>query len=172
MLHERGSAKEIIRKRDHLMKHLILIIILATISTGAMAEWKLAGVTRKNVEGEFATYAETTRTFKAGNKVQMSYMLDFKTLRQMGPNKKYLSLKSQNEYDCKEGNFRGIAVSLYSEKMGGGNVVHSDSNPGNWQPVQLGSMSETLWKVACAKNQLPLTNPRSADKPAEGPPNM
>lgn len=41
----------------------------------------------------------------------------------------------------------GLARVLADE--GGGEVVYSGSNPGEWYPVSPESIDEALWKVAC-----------------------
>ncbi len=128
------------------MKRLLITLLLAVLSTSAMAEWTPIAQT------ESATnYAELSTIRKAGNKVKMWIMEDFKTMQVIGEYK-YLSAKSQFEYDCQNETLVVGAILMFLGNMGSGQVVTSVSkrlvDP---MPVSPGSVGEIAWKIACGK---------------------
>ena len=127
------------------MHKVILMMMLAVMNNSAMAEWV-------KVEGnEFvASYADPATISKAGNKVKMLALVDFKTVIRSG-GEPHMSTKTQHEYDCKENQWRMLNFSYYSGNMGKGKVVYSETQPGEWQPVMPGSGTQTRWKIACGK---------------------
>ena len=58
------------------MKKLLLTLLLAAVSSSAMAEWVYVA---KNKEGTYAVYADPTTIRKAGNTVKMWGLDDHKT---------------------------------------------------------------------------------------------
>lgn len=101
-------------------------------------------------ENDAATYyADLSTIRKNDNMAKMWLMFDLKTAKNpLG--EPYMSSKLQVEYDCKEFQLRILYFTLFSDNMGSGKVVHDSSNPENWQPVQPGSMDNSMWKIACA----------------------
>jgi hypothetical protein len=75
---------------------------------------------------------------------------DYKTIR-TGAGGLFLSGKDQYEYACAEEHTRVLAFTEFSGNMGNGNVVHSNSVEGKWEPVIPGSIDQGLWKIACGK---------------------
>ena len=127
------------------MKKLLLALMLALVSIGTMAEWILVGRT-----DDGAVYVDLAIIHKADNKVRMWDLKDFQA-GQGGAGAKFLSKKTQLEYDCKDERFRRLGIVLFRENMGAGAVVDSYSgDAGKWQPVQSGSLAETLREIACA----------------------
>jgi hypothetical protein len=76
---------------------------------------------------------------------------DFKAVQTSNAGKLFWSVKSQYEYDCAEEQRRFLAFAYFSEPMGKGTVVHTDSDPDKWQPVYPGSVGQILWKRACGE---------------------
>jgi hypothetical protein len=62
-----------------------------------------------------------------------------------------MSIKSQEEFDCKEKKLRTIVYALHSVNMGEGEAIFSDSNPGKWEPVLPDSKMEKFLKIACGE---------------------
>jgi Surface-adhesin protein E len=127
------------------MRKTILLTLLAVVSSSAVAEWVLAG--RNEIT---AAYFDPATISKTGNTVKMWNLFDLRTARLLDK-QPYMSMKRQVEYDCKEERSRLLSFSGHSENMAGGEVVFSDSDPHNWEPVSPGSGNETLWKIACGK---------------------
>ena len=127
------------------MRKVILLMLLTVVSNSAMAEW--ANV----ASNENATiYVDAATIQRAGNIAKMWQLTDFRTAnKDMG--EAYMSMKDQNEYDCKEVKVRRRASSQHSGNMGKGKVVYSDSYTTRWKPVPPDSGIEILWKFACTK---------------------
>ncbi len=128
------------------MKKLLLIVLLAVVSSSAMAEWVAIGTADGTIY-----YANPNTIRKSGNKVKMWMLFDFNAVRETEGDK-YLSSKAQYEYDCKEEQKRILYFSWHSENMGRGDVVYiADEPKKNWRPVAPESISKSLWKIACGK---------------------
>jgi len=128
------------------MKKLLLTLLLAVVSSSAMAEWVEVGTTNKSTY-----YANPTTIRKSGNKVKMWSLFDYNSVQEVG-DKKFLSLKGQNEYDCKEEKIKVLSFTMHYENMGGGDAVYSNNESDeNWEPVSPDSQGENLWKFACGK---------------------
>ena len=128
------------------MRKIIGMVLLAVVCGGARADWV-------KVEGNafVASYADPATILKAGDKVKMWALTDFKTAIKNGGNP-YLSKKTQHEYDCKESRWRLLEFSYYAENMGKGKLVYSENGPGDWEALMPGSGTRVRWKIACGKN--------------------
>lgn len=122
-------------------------ILLVVVSSNAQAEEWVA-VNRN----EYATgYAYPATLIKQGNLARMWSLVDCKTISNFIGGPPFMSIKSHEEFDCQTKKLRTLAYSLHSEKMGGGEVVLSDTTPGQWEPVLPGSQIELFWNLACGK---------------------
>jgi len=131
------------------MSKVIVMLLLAMLSSGAAAEWVKVGNT--SAKGGVEIYVDPATIRRSGNMVKMWAMYDFKT-EQVDRGERYLSSKSQDEYDCKGEQWRRIYFTWHSEKMTRGDVVYSyDGIASNWEPVSPGSVNERIWKLACGK---------------------
>ena len=127
------------------MKKLLITLLLAVLSTSAMAEWVLIN------DNDIATnYVNPATIRKAGNKVRMWSMDDYKTMQITGEYK-YISMKTQIEYDCQNETFTSVALLSFSGNMGSGQVVLSTYQRLDPIPVSPESIGELAWKVACRK---------------------
>lgn len=137
------------------MRKLTLMLLLSIVSGNAMAWVEEAlenlhwvGVSSNDTSSEYSNPA-TIR--KNGEMVKMWSLRDYKAAQVIREGK-VLSMKAQNEYDCKEEQYRGLAYSMYSGNMGTGLVVYFNNNDSDsWAPVTPGSVVEVLWKAACGK---------------------
>lgn len=128
------------------MRRAVLMMILAVMSSSAMAKWVEAGSKLDVV----STYIDPATIRKEGNMVKVWTLTDRKAPRTIG-GVTHLSMKQHEEYDCKEKQSRSHGASFHSRNMGKGKVVYSDSVTSEWEPVYLGSAGEILWKIACEK---------------------
>jgi hypothetical protein len=124
------------------MRKVILIFLLGLVSNSAMAAW-----TQVVQNGSDAVYADISTISKTGNKVKMWNL--FNLTKRTGDN--YMSLKSLQEFDCKERKNRIVSYSTYSGSMGNGNMVKSSNRAHEWLPVKSGGVMEKLWNTACGK---------------------
>ena len=127
------------------MKRLLLGLMMLMTATAASAEWTIAG---GNAAAD--SYVDRATIRRNGDLVKMWDLGDFKKMRTV-QSYSYLSHKSQQEHDCKEEKIRTLAFLWFSGQMGNGNVVYSNSNPGEWTPISPESIGESLWKIACGK---------------------
>jgi len=129
------------------MRKVLLMVLLAVVSNSAVAEWAFVSGNR----GVVTAYADLATIRKIGNKVKMWSMYDYSAVQEGADGKSFLSIKFQDEYDCKEEKIIGLASSFFSENMNRGEVVYSSYSPSNWRPVAPGSINESMFKVACTK---------------------
>jgi len=80
------------------MHKAILIMLLAVVSSSAMAEWVSLG---ESGDKTLTNYADPATIRKSGNRVKMWSLYDFKTVQV-----RFRSVRLQIEYDCKEEEYR------------------------------------------------------------------
>jgi len=126
------------------MKKLLLTLMLSVVSSSAMAEWV------KVSEDKLVTaYADPTTIRKLGDKVKMWALWDYSTAQE-GDSKPYMSVRIQNEYNCKEETDRQIYATTFSGNMLYGNKINTQGGR-DWEPVAPRTVGEALWKFACGK---------------------
>lgn len=128
------------------MHRIILMVLLAVVSSKAMSEWISVGS-----NANFTSYVDPATISKEGDKVKMWHLFDYSKPHGDASEAKYLSMKVQDENDCKDMLSRTLAISFHSENMGRGKVVYSDSDAGKWEKVPDDSGLQILWKTACGK---------------------
>jgi hypothetical protein len=129
------------------MKKLLLTLILAVVSTSAMAEWVEVG---SSVEYGITLYVEPITISKSENMVKMMRLTDFKTVQE-NAGKQYMSTKKQHEYDCKKERVRTLWSTFYSKNMGDGDVIADVEGTHKWTPVAPDSVGEAHLELACGK---------------------
>ncbi len=129
-------------------KIILLMSLLVTLGCDKADKTMDGWVEVGNLEQGVA-YANPSTIRKDGDKVKMWSIDDFKTVHEIGNIEPFMSIKVQNEYDCKEEQFRMLANSFYSANMGREKAVYNDYEPSRWKPVTPGSMIEKLFKLAC-----------------------
>ena len=128
------------------MHKVILMMLLAVVSSSAMAEWVKVGVsTDKNT----TIYADPTTIRKNGDKVKMWALWDHLTAKVVN-SKPHMSTRVQKEFNCKEETDRQIYATTFSGNMLEGNTIAMQGGR-NWEPIALRTFGETLWKFACGK---------------------
>jgi len=130
-------------------KH-ILMMLLAVVSSSAIAEWTLVLAGKESTE-----YVDLATIRVSGDIVKMWTLTNIsKNIENIKVGDKAFSVKTVYEYDCKEHQSRLIFVAWYNEYMGSGGIDHSSNSPNSeWKPVVPGSDSikEIRWKIACNK---------------------
>ncbi len=131
------------------MHKAILMLLLAVVSSGAMAEWVHVGGNDR-----FTLYADPTTVSESGNMVKMLRLTDFETA-QGNIGEHYMSTRRQDEYNCVIEQRRIIFITAHTENMGEGYVVRSVVNkPGDWKSISPGSQGEAVWEFACGKKRM------------------
>jgi hypothetical protein len=129
------------------MKKLLLILMLAVVSSSAMAEWVYFG---EDGEGKAKIYVEPTTIRKSSNKVKIWTLFDFKSPLEKS-SKGIMSISSQFEFDCKEEQNRVIYEIHYPKNMGKGHMVADFNNPGTWMPNPPHSIHHAVSEFVCGK---------------------
>ena len=126
------------------MHKIIFMLMLILVSNSATAAWS-----KVTANEEATIYADTATINKSGNTVKMWDVSDYK--KKIAGNN-YLSLKSQQEYDCKEKKNRTLTYTTFTGNMGSGNIVKSSTSAHAWSPVYAGGIASILWLTACGKH--------------------
>ncbi len=130
------------------MRKAVMLVLLTVMSTSAMAEWIL--VSGSEVD-DITAYADPATTIHSpDNRAIMWTLVDYKTA-QKANGKTFMSVKSQNEYDCKEERSRISYANVYLKNMAGGEIVSTSIKPHEWEQNEPGSVGEALWKIACKR---------------------
>jgi len=130
------------------MSKTITIILISSFSVSSFADWVNFGtsVTR---DGNVTAYVNQSTVQKTGSKSKMWILYDAKTPRKLEA-LTYMSSMGEDEYDCEARKSRNLAVLLYSDKLGHGEVVSKSSTPSSdWESVPPDSMGGHLLKYAC-----------------------
>lgn len=127
------------------MRKAIFMMLLAVVNSSAMAEWVKIGA-----DENATAYADFSTINRIGNRVKMWNMYDHNTTKEFS-GKKYISVKEQTEFDCKEKQLRTTYISFYSGNMGGGKSIYYSSKPNEWSPVPSETGIEVIWKFACGE---------------------
>ncbi len=129
------------------MKKILLTLILALIAHAVMADWSLVD---ESADGSTIVYADFDTIQKIDDNIEMWSLADFKTVKEFS-GIEFLSSKYKKEYDCKQEQARMLAFTLFSANRGEGQVVYSNDDPDEWEPVAPGSVAKTLLETACGK---------------------
>ena len=120
------------------------VAVLALASSSAMAGW-----VQVNDTGRFLTFADPATISKSGDTVKMWDLLDYRQTREV-EGVRYLSQRSESEYDCKRARTRPLVLFLHVGMMGSGETVFTSETPDPWQRVEPGTVNDVLLKYACA----------------------
>ena len=130
------------------MHKAILIILLVSVSSSAMAEWVEVAMsdTEAKEAASMTAYADPDTIRKTGDRVKLWILADYKIT-----NEEYgiTSARQKDEYDCKEGKQRRLFIVFYSGHMNKGETVLIHNDRGNWEKIPRGSVVEAMLKFAC-----------------------
>ena len=127
------------------MHRAVLMMLLAVASTSAVADWILVS---GGEAADISAYADPATIRKTGNKATMWTLTDYKAV-QKTDGKTFLSVRSQNEYDCAEEKARIFYANVHSRNMAGGEIISTSIKPREWEFNEPDSVGEALWKIAC-----------------------
>jgi len=128
------------------MHKAIFVLLLAVVSSNAMAEW-----IKVFSDDTTTIYVNISTMQRGGNTVKMQNLSDYRAAQKAKNGIIFLSTIEPGEYDCKDKKIQALSLSLYSKNMGGGNIVYSESFPKVWIPANTDSIDHILWKFACGK---------------------
>lgn len=127
------------------MQKVILMIMLATVSNVAAAEWS-----EIESDDNETVYADLSTIHRNGDSVKMWLLRDVYTTKIIRDHE-FLSEKRLNEYDCNTEEMRSYAASYFSKNMGNGDVVFSEEAVSYWKLIQPGTVDYSSLKVACKR---------------------
>ena len=126
-----------------------LLITLLVLSSGPVsAEWVAVEETYQ-VPGLRTVYVDPDTIRREGNLVTLWLLMDFKCMQGNRSPSRFLSTKTQMQFDCAEKRLRLLAFTEFSRNMGTGIPADGYVDKGNWVPVKPDSMNQALWEVAC-----------------------
>jgi len=126
------------------MKKLLPLFLLL-FSINGHCEWTSVGGT------DFGTsYIDYSTIKRNGNVVRLWEMTSFKSLQNVD-GIKYLSSKDLVEFDCNEEKFRYLSLSVFSLRMGEGNVVSSVNSIGPWDYLIPDSQGRVVFNLVCKR---------------------
>ncbi len=132
------------------MKKLLLTLMLAVVSSSAMAEWTLVQTGKQSNE-----YVDLATIRTSGNLAKMWTLTNIsKNIKNIRVGEKSFTVKAVHEYDCKKPQSRLLFAEWYNDYMGTGRIDHSSKSPNSkWKAVIPGSnnIKEIRWKIACGK---------------------
>ncbi len=129
------------------MSKLLLIIMLALISTSSVAAWiKVGSNETVTIYAHPATIRKTT-----ANNIEMWSLYDYNTVQKSIGSRPYMSVKFHNEYDCKKEQSRILYSVSHSKNMGGGRSIYNGTSDMIWTPIPPGRIIKLLWEFACGK---------------------
>ena len=133
------------------MRKLILMLLLAGVSSNAMAEDKPVEI--GSGFGADRIFAYPTMIKKVGSDVKMWDLLNASTPQDLPGHSPYLSKTSLVQYACEDLRTRTLYQNFWSQKDATGvRILQTDTATLlNWQPVQPGTAQEALFKFACGK---------------------
>lgn len=98
----------------------------------------------------YTIYVNNSTIRREGDVVKMWSLIDYDHSK-MITDKPYLSVRSQDEYDCKGKQYRSLRYSFFAGNLGGGAVVVKSAKPADWYPVEPDSIVKILFNAACKK---------------------
>ena len=110
------------------------------------------GWTRIGGGDSSTVYVDLTTIRRSGNMVKMWSLNDFKSVQDIGHGRPFMSLTSQNEYDCKEERSRQLYFTSHTEKMGNGAIAFSSTEITKWYPVPPAGGLRVSWDLVCNKD--------------------
>ena len=127
-----------------------LITLLFLNSVPAYAGWVAVEETYQD-PGLRTVYFDPDTIRREGNLVMLWQLMDFKWMQGNRSPSRFLSTKTQMQFDCAEKRLRLLAYSEFLRHMGTGRRNDGYVDTGNWVPVKPDSMNQALWEVACGK---------------------
>lgn len=127
------------------MQRTCLAAVLATLCSGALADWTLVG----GIENIFSAYADSDSIERRGSSVIMWGVYDFNKADMSADGQAHQSTRVLREYDCREPRVRLLSFIDFSGHMGEGRAIASGSNTRRWEPIVPGAVDEAFWRVAC-----------------------
>lgn len=128
----------------------LLVTLLVLSNAPAYAEW-VAGEQDYLSPGLGTIYIDPDSIQREGNMVTVWQLVDFKTMQGGRSPTRFLSTKTQKQFDCAGKRFRLLAFTAFTDGMGTGIPDDGYVDKHVWLPVEAESITQTLWEMVCGK---------------------
>jgi surface-adhesin protein E len=135
------------------VSYLLMLLAACAKPVPVATEWIIVKEDITPTGHGFITYAAPSTIRKTGTKVRMLSMIDSTTIEGAALDRPHFSWQDEWEYDCEARSLRPVQFRAYAGKMGTGkNTYTYTADPvGGTMGARLGSVGESLWKMACGK---------------------
>ncbi len=131
--------------RGSLMRKIIISLLISLFPAVSSAQWRMY-----NDAPDSKGYYDPTTSVRSGNLVRVWELLDLSEA-QVIDGYPYTSTISLSEFDCEQRMFRGLQISFYTGRMGGGKSHGVVQLPGRWRHASPGSVGAKLLTLACQR---------------------
>lgn len=128
------------------MKKLLIFLVLIFTTLNVNAMWLF--VTDAD---EGSSYLKSDSIRRDNNIVTHWRLLDFKSEKKTSDGKRFNSIKSKVESNCKTEEHRTIFMVVYSERMGEGKILDSYNRHEEFTHVIPDTLGHTFHKFVCNK---------------------
>lgn len=131
------------------MRHVILYSILILFTSSATADWlQIQDFVGKG--RDIKVFVDTETISRHGDRVTMWSLINYAGAIEVGE-KEHISSKELNEYDCKDRQYRILALYWYSDRDAEGEMIYDDTAPGPMKPIIEDSVYDRAMEIACGK---------------------
>jgi len=132
-----------------MITRLLLITFLSGLGIPGIvcAGWQEVGTAEL-----FNHYVDPGSINKSDHFAKMWVLDDYKEPQKTLDGKPFLSVRTREEYDCKNGKVRTHSVIAHADHMGKGVYVWGNNYPNDpWRLISRGSADEAYRKIACGE---------------------
>ena len=130
----------------HSLTGLALMAVLSLWAGPVGAGWLALDKPSQPTERE-TVYFDPEQIQRSGTRATLWQLTDL----QWNDITRFLSLKTQKEFDCQRTLVRVLQVIEFSRQMGTGRPRSGYIENGNWQTIGESGPDRALWKAACGK---------------------
>ena len=127
------------------------MITLLLLSEGQVyAEW-VALDEQSQSPGLQTVYIDRAAVHREGNLVTLWQLTDYRWKQGGMVGRRFLSSKTQKQFDCPARRYRRLVFIDFSGHMGTGDPRDGYVDQDTWLPVEPETLNHALWEVACGK---------------------
>jgi hypothetical protein len=127
------------------MIKFVLMLMLAFVSSNAMAEWVLVTAGTKA-----SSFVDPSTIRRSGNIVKFSGIDTYMVPQTAPGGKTFMSLESEFEVDCIQEQSRRLNITAYSGEMHLGDVIYSNPSIEQWRPANRSTVVDEISKYVCS----------------------
>lgn len=121
------------------------VLFVGVIGSTAAAEWAVI-----DSQSSRTIYADLGSIRRTGDTARIWTLINY-SKPQPGKRTNYRSVTNLTEVDCNDERVRLLQGTIFTGKMGGGEIVVADNSPRNWEYVQPGTLNELQRSIACTQ---------------------